>query len=216
MNASSRAWVVAGCLSGVLVSGGVVCLAAGPDRLTGIVALQGTWVLDPDRTPEDVDPYKQVRTTPKRGPVFGPGPSGPLTGAGMGGPMTGGRGSEPDPTDISRLRHLADVALDDEDDLQIAVAGDTETITAGSQVQRLRADGERRVEVTSLGLELERKTRWNDGALVTEFKVKGGGGKGKQTWSREGSKRSTSGRSASSGRNTVSSFSSVSWTASDI
>ena len=36
------------------------------------------------------------------------------------------------------------------------------------------------------------------------------------TGSSEGSKRSTSGRSASSGRNTVSSFSRVSWTASDI
>lgn len=169
----------------VAFTAGVLTTAAGPERLAGLVALQGTWVLDPERTPEDVDPYDQAQR-PRRRAIFGPGPSGPLTGPGMGGPMTGGRRTAPDPSDMSRLRHLADVALDDEDDLEIAVAGETVTITAGSYVQTLRADGEKRMEVTPRGLELERKTKWDDGKLVTEFKVKGGGGKGKQTWTPEG------------------------------
>ena len=35
---------------------------------------------------------------------------------------------------------------------------------------------------------LERRTKWDDGALVTSFKVKGGGGDGKQIYKRTGSR----------------------------
>jgi hypothetical protein len=80
------------------------------------------------------------------------------------------------------MRQLADLAFDDAADLEVVVEGDTVAITDGAQVHRLHADGVKRVEVTAFGLQLERKTRWDDGRLVTEVKIKGGGGKSKQTW----------------------------------
>jgi hypothetical protein len=84
------------------------------------------------------------------------------------------------------MRQLADLAFDDAADLEVVVEGDTVAITDGAQVHRLHADGVKRVEVTAFGLQLERKTRWDDGRLVTEVKIKGGGGKSKQTWTLNG------------------------------
>jgi hypothetical protein len=159
---------------------------AGDDRRADLAALQGKWVLDPEGSEEDSDPYKPGRSRTPRRPVFGPGPGGPLSGPGMGGPITGGGRREYDPEDAHRMRQLADLAFDDANGLEIVVEGDTVAITDGAQVQRLRADGAKRVETTAFGLQLERKTRWDDGRLVTEVKIKGGGGKSKQTWSVHG------------------------------
>jgi hypothetical protein len=157
------------------------------DRRTDLASLQGKWVLDPEGSEEDSDPYKPGRSRTPRRPVFGPGPGGPLSGPGMGGPITGGgRRAEYDPEDAHRMRQLADLAFDDADGLEIVVEGDTVSITDGAQVQRLRADGAKRVETTAFGLQLERRTRWDDGRLVTEVKIKGGGGKSKQTWTVHG------------------------------
>jgi hypothetical protein len=160
--------------------------AAPPDDpAAGLAALQGSWVLDPDRSDEPPDPLKQA--APKRRTIFGPGPPGPLTGPGMGGPITGGgRNTDPDPEDVHRLRQLSDLAFDDADGLEIVVSGSLVTVTDGAQMQRLTADGQKHQEVTAFGLQLERKTKWDDGRLVTEVKVKGGGGKSKQTWTPEG------------------------------
>ena len=125
-------------------------------------------------------------------PFIGPGgPTGPMTGPGMGGPIVGGRGGyrRDDSGEVERTRALMHLVTEGPEELMISVDGLAVTITSREgRVQHLTADGKKIAEDSEAGVELERKTKWDDGELVTSFKVKGGGADGKQVYSRSGAR----------------------------
>lgn len=167
---------------------GIPLDAADSDR--GLSALAGTWVRNAGLSDDPAAAVKEHRVHP---PFIGPGgPSGPMTGPGMGGPIVSGRsGGYPraDPDDLERTRALMRLVTDGPDELMISVDGDAVTITSrAGRIEHLRADDRKVPEDSEAGVQLERRTKWDGGALVTKFKVKGGGADGKQVYRRNGSR----------------------------
>jgi hypothetical protein len=161
-------------------------VAAAPP--SGPSVLAGTWTRN---VAESDDPVAAMRERRIHPPLVGPGgPSGPMAGPGMGGPIVGGRaGYRPDPDELERTRALMRLVTDGPEELMISVDGHAVTITTrAGRVEHLRADNRKVVEPSEAGVELERRTKWDDGALVTKFKVKGGGADGRQVYRRKGSR----------------------------
>jgi hypothetical protein len=154
--------------------------AAPPASLT---SLAGTWVRN---AAESDDPAEAVRERRIHPPLIGPGgPSGPLSGPGMGGPIMSGRrgGYARDPDEMERERALARLVTEGADELMISVDGPAVTITTrAGRVMHLKADDQKVLEDSEAGVQLERRTKWSGGALVTKFKVHGGGADGKQVY----------------------------------
>jgi hypothetical protein len=157
--------------------------------------LTGSWVLNKDLS---ADPAGTLEAPRPRGggrmPIGGQGGGigGPV-GGGVGGPIIGGRGGgfeRPDPDESARMREALRMLLDSPEQIIITTQNRTVVITSrDGRVQHLRADGKKVDETTDGGLRLERKTKWDDDELVSEFKVKdSGGGKVKQTWKRDGAR----------------------------
>lgn len=157
------------------------------DTLADLSRLGGSWLRSPDLSEDANDDGRGKRTHP---PFVGPAtPGGPMGGSGVRAPLMGGRGPRPDPAEAERTRMLMRFATDVPDHMAIHVEGRDVTITSMTgRVMHLRADGKKTVEVSDIGLELVRRTKWDDGALVTEFKAKGGGGEGKHVYKRQGSR----------------------------
>ena len=173
----------------LVVAALATALVSAADPLADLARLGGSWVRNGHLSD---DPDEAAKEHPRHPPFIGPGaPVGPLGGPGMGGPLIGGRGgyTRSDPAEVERTRALMHLATDLPDQMTISIDGTAVTITSRSgRVLHLRADGRKKVEVSDVGLELERKTKWDDGALVTEFKAKGGGGEGKHEYKRDGAR----------------------------
>jgi hypothetical protein len=156
----------------------------------GLLALAGTWVRNVALSDDPAAAAKEHRVHP---PFIGPGgPAGPMTGPGMGGPIVSGRsGGYPrgDPDEIERALALMRLVTDGGEELMISVDGDAVTITSrAGRVEHLRADDRKVEEDSEAGVQLERRTKWDGAALVTKFKVKGGGADGKQVYRRDGAR----------------------------
>lgn len=163
-------------------------IARGPDASTLLATLAGTWTRNVGLSDNPAEAVKEHRVHP---PFIGPGsPGAPMGGGGMGGPIVGGRGGyRSDPAETERTRALMHLVTDGPEELMISVDGLAVTITSrAGHVQHLTADGAKVLEDSEAGVALERRTKWDDGALVTSFKVKGGGGDGKQVYKRTGSR----------------------------
>jgi hypothetical protein len=165
-------------------------LAAAPDDERP--SLAGSWVLNKDLSSDPAGTLEGPRRRGGRMPIGGQGGGigGPV-GGGVGGPIIGGRRGgfeETDPDESARMRETLRMLLDAPEQMIITAQDRAVVITSrDGRVERLRADGRKVEETTAGGLRLERKTRWDDDELVSEFKVKdSGGGKVKQTWKRDG------------------------------
>jgi hypothetical protein len=173
----------------LLSASSAVPLAHRPNGGTVLASLAGTWARNVGLSDNPAEAVKEHRVHP---PFIGPAsPGAPIGGGGMGGPiMGGGRGGyRPDPAETERSRALMHLVTDGPEELMISVDGLAVTITSrAGRVQHLTADGVKVLEDSEAGVALERRTKWNDGALVTSFKVKGGGGEGKQVYKRTGSR----------------------------
>jgi hypothetical protein len=166
----------------VLASAVIAPLVAGPP--SSLESLAGTWVRDPALSD---DPVTAVRERRMRPPLIGPGGTGgPVGGGGVGSPIMSGRpggGYTPDPDEAERARALMRLVTDGPDELMISVDGRAVTITTrAGRVTHLSANDQKVLEASEAGVQLERRTKWDDGALVTKFKVKGGGADGKQVY----------------------------------
>jgi len=167
---------------------GRVVLARGPSDAASLATLAGTWARNPSLSDDPTEAVKEHRVHP---PFIGPaGPSAPIGAGGVGGPIVGGRGGyRTDPAETERSRALMHLVTEGPDELMISVDGLAVTITSREgRVQHLTADNAKVMEDSEAGVALERRTKWDDGALVTSFKVKGGGGDGKQVYKRQGSR----------------------------
>jgi hypothetical protein len=147
----------------------------------------GTWMLDRVNSDMPRDPFTK-ETTKKRRPIFGPPRSGigsgPIGGAGMGGPIMSDRA---DPEITARTRELGRIAAEPPERFTIAVENDAIVMRPeGGSTRRLQTNGAKSTERSDGGLNLERKTRWDDEELVTELKALGGGGEMKQVYRLEG------------------------------
>jgi hypothetical protein len=172
----------------LLSASSAVPLAHGPDATTLLASLAGTWARNVGLSDDPAEAVKEHRVHP---PFIGPAaPGAPIGSGGMGGPIMGGRGGyRPDPAEVERTRALMHLVTDGPDELMISVDGLAVTITSRTgRVQHLKADGAKVLEDSEAGVALERRTKWDDGALVTSFKVKGGGGDGKQVYKRSGAR----------------------------
>jgi hypothetical protein len=176
----------------LLASGGPVARAAAADDERP--ALTGSWVLNKDLSSDPAGTLEGPRRRGGRMPIGGQGGGigGPV-GGGVGGPIIGGRRGgfdETDPDESARMRETLRMLLDAPGQMIITTQDRAVVITSrDGRVQHLRADGRKVEETTDGGLRLERKTRWDDDGLVSEFKVKdSGGGKVKQTWKRDGAR----------------------------
>jgi hypothetical protein len=172
---------VASGLGLVLVSLLLVPLAAAPPAPLSLLA--GTWERNVGESDDPVNAMRERRVHP---PFIGPGgPGGPMSGPGLGGPLMGGRrgGYVRDPDELERARALMRLVTDGPSELMISIDGSAVTITTRTgRVTHLRADGQKVLEDSEAGVQLERRTKWDDGALVTKFKVKGGGADGRQVY----------------------------------
>ena len=84
------------------------------------------------------------------------------------------------------MRELARIAFDSPDELVVSEEGDAiRFIDDEGHATRLTANGEKTLEAIG-ALQIERRTRWEKGRLVTEVKVKDGGGEVKRTYARDG------------------------------
>jgi hypothetical protein len=160
------------------------------DPVRGLTTLSGTWIRNAAESDDPAAAVKEHRIHP---PFIGPGgPSGPMTGPGMGGPIVSGRSGgyrREDPEDLERTRALMRLVTDGPDELMISVDLDKVTITTrAGRVVHLRADDKKVAEYSDAGVELERRTKWDGSALVSKFKVKGGGADGKQVYRRDGAR----------------------------
>jgi hypothetical protein len=155
--------------------------------------LTGSWVLNKDLSADPAGTLEGPRRRGGRMPIGGQGGGigGPV-GGGVSGPIIGGRrgGFEEDPDEAARMRETLRMLLDAPEQIVITTQDRAVVVTSrDGRVQHLRADGKKVDETTAGGLRLERKTKWDDDALVSEFKVKdSGGGKVKQTWKRDGAR----------------------------
>jgi hypothetical protein len=153
--------------------------------------LAGTWALDPVNSDSSSNAQQSGEGSGHKRPIFGPprggggiGGGGPVGGAGMGGPMMRSR---PDEDTVARSRELMRIASEPSRKLVISADGDALILTSDSgHHATLKTDGSKTFEVSEGGLELERKTKWDDEKLVAEIKAKGGGGEIKQVYTREG------------------------------
>jgi hypothetical protein len=172
----------------VLACALLVPVAAAPPQ--SLASLAGTWVRDAALSDDPIAAVRERRIHP---PLIGPGaPGAPMGGPGMGGPIMSGRpggGYSRDPDEVERTRALMRLVTNGPDELMISVDGRAVTITtrAGS-VTHLTADDKKVLEPSEAGVQLERRTKWDDGALVTKFKVKGGGADGKQVYRPSGAR----------------------------
>lgn len=158
----------------------LVPLMAAPSG--SLTSLTGTWVRNVAASDDPVAAVRERRTHP---PFIGPGgPGGPMSGPGLGGPIMGGRrGYARDPDEAERARALMRLVVDGPEQLMISVDGSAVTITTrAGRVTHLTADDRKVLEDSEAGVQLERRTKWDDGALVTKFKVKGGRADGKQVY----------------------------------
>jgi hypothetical protein len=152
--------------------------------------LAGTWALDLVNSDSASNAQNSTGESGRK-PIFGPprggggiSGGGPVAGAGMGGPMMRSR---PDEETIARSRELMRIASEPSRKLVISKDGDALTFVSDSgHESRLKTDGSKTFEVSEGGLELERKTKWDDEKLVAEIKAKGGGGEIKQVYTRDG------------------------------
>jgi hypothetical protein len=152
--------------------------------------LAGTWSLDLVNSDSASNAQSGQQSGGKR-PIFGPprggggiGGGGPVGGAGMGGPMMRSR---PDEDTVARSRELMRIASEPSRKLVISADGEALTfVTDSGHETKLKTDGSKTFEVSEGGLQLERKTKWDDEKLVAEIKAKGGGGEIKQVYTREG------------------------------
>ena len=179
-------------LLGLLACAWPAALAATPDD--DRPSLTGAWVLNKDLSSDPAGTLEGPRRRGGRMPIGGQGGGigGPV-GGGVGGPIIGGRRGgfeETDPDESARMRETLRMLLDAPEQMIITTQDHAVVITSrDGRVERLRADGRKVEEATAGGLRLERKTRWDDDGLVSEFKVKdSGGGKVKQTWKRDGTR----------------------------
>ena len=170
-----------------LLSSGLVVGLGAADPPAGLAVLAGTWTRNAQLSDDPAEAVKEHRVHP---PFIGPaGPGTPMSGPGMGGPIVSGRGGyrRDDSGEAERTRALMHLVTEGPDELMISVDGLAVTITSRTgRVQHLTADGKKIAEDSEAGVELERKTKWDDGELVTSFKVKGGGADGKQIYTRDG------------------------------
>lgn len=168
-----------------------VCLVASTLPVAGAppqdrADLQGVWILNRDRSDTLSD---QDRGNPKSG-WLGSGPgmggNGPMGGAGVKGPLTGGRGV--DPALRERMRELARVAFEAPERLVVTDEGSAlRLVNDDGHVTRLEPNGSKTQEIAGT-LQVERRTRWDKGRLVTELKAKDGGGEVKQVYTRDGNR----------------------------
>jgi hypothetical protein len=147
----------------------------------------GTWVLDRANSDMPRDPFTK-ETTKKKRPIFGPPRSGigsgPIGGAGMGGPIMSGHA---DPELTARTRELGRIAAEPPERITIAIETDAVVMRPeGGSTRRLPTSGTKTTERSEGGLDLERKTHWDDEQLVTELKAIGGGGEMKQVYRLDG------------------------------
>jgi hypothetical protein len=153
--------------------------------------LAGTWALDLANSDSPSNAQESADGSGRKRPIFGPprggggiSGGGPVAGAGMGGPMMRGG---PDEETVARSRELMRIASEPSRKLVISGDGTALTFTSDSgHAATLKTDGSKTFEVSEGGLELERKTKWDDEKLVAEIKAKGGGGEIKQVYTREG------------------------------
>jgi hypothetical protein len=146
--------------------------------------LAGVWILNKDRSD---DPGDKDRSNPKRGIASRPGlgGAGPMGGAGVSGPLMGG--GRADPVLREQMREISRLAFARPERLTVTTDGDTvRMVDDDGHLVRLRPDGSKVPEIGRGGVELERKTRWEDGRLVTEVRVKDGASEMKQVYTREG------------------------------
>lgn len=169
---------------------GVRLLEARADKAAD---LRGAWVLNPDLSDDPRQKYgsADIEDGRRRGwgkPRLGGGLGAPggMSGPGMGGPIRSDRAGL-DPEEAAKIREEIRQALSTPRRMTIVQEAKRLVITSpDSGTQTLDVDGKGHKRRTLTGLEVERKSKWKDHAMVTEVELPEGSYK--QTWTREGAR----------------------------